>query len=291
MRRDFVKLVVVLASAAMLAGCIKKPPPRQDTVYTGPTLPLDELLKSINANNARISTLNATGTFLLSIPSEVQVSGQIDTLFHTKPNQLRMRGENIGFGRIFDLGTDGSRFWLYARGKQSTTWLGTNPGPAETSNVPISPSLMADVLGVATLNLDLLAQPIPTLRFNPDYRAYMLTWHQPLVDRWVTLREVWYDLETLRPKYVWLFDRNGRVILRAKLDRFEPMSTAEKENAPVTARTFELFFPETGASFRFTLDDVRDQHAGRPNGLSYRFNPTAENPDRIIDLDQPAPQP
>lgn len=279
-------LLLGVACGIATVGCVPKPKPPVPPIYTGPTLPLDELLVAINRNNAKISTLNATGPFLVSIPGEGELNGTL-SLLYSKPELLRIRAEKDILGTIFDLGTDGKRYWMLAKGKTSTTWHGTNFGPADTNpSVPIAPQLLTEVLGVATLNLDLLAQPIPTMRFNPDYDCYMLTWHQPLKDRWVTLREIWYDRQTFEPSRLWLFDRNGRVILRARLDRFQPITQRETEaTAPRTARSFEIFFPETGTRFTFSLDDVRDQRRGAPNNFSYRFNPEAQETDRIINLD------
>lgn len=279
-------LCALLASAS--AGCRPQPRVQPPPIYTGPTLPLDELLAAINANNARINTVNASGTFLLTTPEEGEINGQL-SLIYTKPEKLRIFLDKDAIGRVADLGTDGNRFWMVVKGKNSTTWHGTNFGPAESNpNVPVPPQLLADVLGVATLNLDLLAQPVPTMRFNPDYGCYMLTWHQPLKDRWVTLREVWYDVETLEPERIWLFDRNGRVLLRARLSRFEPMTLKNNDpNGPRMARGFELFLPETQTKFVFNLDSVREERRGLPSAASYRFNPQSQDTQRIINLDEP----
>lgn len=280
-------LLLGTVTSMTFVGCAKPPPPVAPSAYTGPTMPLDDLLAAINRNNGRITTMQANGGFLLGTPQDGEINGTL-TLFHTKPNQLRILCNKDAAGRVADLGTDGERFWMFTAGKKPTTWIGTNLGPARASpEIPISPELLVDVLGIATMNLDLLAQPVPTLRFNPDYDAYMLTWHQPLKDRWVTLREVWYDRSTLQPRRIWLFDRDGRVVVRAKLDRFEPMRTSESESTPLTARSFELFFPENKTSFRFWLDGVRDRRNGMPNRLSYQFNPPGES-ERIINLDQPS---
>ncbi len=287
MSRVFVRTAISILLASSLVGCMPPKKVEPTKVYTGPILPLDQLLFAINQNNARISTLNASGNFLLSIPKETPLNGQLTLLF-TKPDQVRVFGNKDLAGRIFDLGTDGKKFWMVAKGDQSTTWFGTNVGPAETNkDVPISPQLLADVLGVATMNLDLLAQPIPTVRFNPDYDCYMLTWHQPLKDRWVTLREIWYDRSSFEPRRIWLFDRDGKVVLRAKLSQFEPMRVrADDTQAPRTARSFELFFPESSAQFTFSLDNVRDVRNGVPNNISYRFDPNAAGTDKIINLDE-----
>ena len=288
MQRTLTRLLLIGFLACGLCGCVTKDPPRKSTNYTGPTLPLDQLLTAINQNNGRISTLNATGTFLLRMPEQTPLNGQLTLLF-SKPDQLRILGDKDLVGRIFDLGTNGKKFWMVAKGDENTTWHGTNLGPAQTTkDLPVSPQLLADVLGVATLNLDLLAQPVPTVRFNPDYDCYMLSWHQPIADRWVTLREVWYDRKSFEPRRIWLFDRDGRVVLRARLDRFSAMRTKRGDaSPPVTARAFDLFFPETGSQFTFELDEVREERGGRPNPASYRFDPNAQNTDKVINLDAP----
>ena len=105
------------------------------------------------------------------------MNGSIAVL-HTKPDLLRMRAEKPSIPlpiSIFDLGANGEIYWFNVP-EADTLWYGKVANAARnTSGLPISPTLIADVLGVGTLNVDLLAQPVPTMRFNPDYDAYMLT--------------------------------------------------------------------------------------------------------------------
>ena len=271
---------------ALIAGCAKPhavaPPP----LYTGPTDPLDVVLLKINANNGRIATLVGAGDFearIVDAGKENYVRGQL-TLLHTKPASIRIDATKDVVD-LFKLGANADQYWFSAFVNVDTTWFGSVAGAAESSaGLPIAPTLIADVLGVATLDTDLLAQPVPMMRFNPDYDAYMLTWSKPSGDRWIVLREVWYDRATLEPRRVWLFDRNGRVVLRARLSGFAPFDGAAADG-PRVARGFDLFFPASGSRLTFTLDEVRPTRNGAPNRLSYRFNPETVSTAKKVDLD------
>ena len=81
----------------------------------------------------------------------------------------------------------------------------------------------------------------------------MLTWLQPMVDRWVTLREVWYDRYTFRPTRSWCCSiETEESVLRAKLsnyksDRRSMLATPADADSrrQLMAHQFDLFFPET----------------------------------------------
>lgn len=287
---------LILASLSVigtLAGCVNRPDPptTRPAIYTGPTDSLDVLLAKINANNARIATVAGSGTFLAALGKEqTTLNGQI-TLLHTKPDKLWLRLNKDLAGEVLIAGNNGERWWLSAFGDIDTTWYGAPQRAASADpRIPISPELIADVLGVATLNLDMLAQPVPTMRFNPDYDCYMLTWHTPITDRWVTLREVWYDRATLQPKIVWLFDRSGRVALRAKLADVRPMdvSDGDPNAAPRVARSYDLFFPDNGTKLTFRFDELRATRGKAPNEQTYQFDPTRVRTSKVVNLDEAA---
>jgi hypothetical protein len=291
-----VKPVALAALALLVAGCASQTKKSSaPNPWYGATDRLDVVLAKINANNGRIATVNGAGRFDAWIndgKQERYVNGSAK-LIHTKPNQLRMIAEKPSIPlplQIFDLGANDEIYWFNVP-EADTLWYG-NVATAATNakGLPISPTLIGDVLGVATLNTDLLAQPVPTMRFNPDYDAYMLTWSQPVEDRWVTLREVWYDRRTFEPRLIWLFDKNGRVVLRGKLGEFAPFDGADA-SAPRTARTFDLFFPETKSRLLLRLDDVRAERNGLPNRISYRFKPESAKPAKKINLDETTPTP
>ena len=288
--RAAIILPAIVLAAITLAGCVKPPPAiTRPTLYTGPTDALDVVLANINANNARITTIAGSGRFEAWFGKEQQfVNGDI-TVVHTKPDKLALWLKKAGAGELLNAGANGVHWWLVARGEVDTTYYGTPTRAASADpRLPISPELIADVLAVATLNLDLLAQPVPTMRFNPDYDCYMLTWHVPITDRWVTLREVWYDRATLKPKMVWLFDRDGRVALRAKLGDVRPMDVSNDATAPTVARSFDLFFPENGSRLTFSLDELRATRGRAPNEQSYRFDPARVRTAKVVNFDDPS---
>jgi hypothetical protein len=279
-----------LALITLAGGCARQhQADRKSTTYEGPTDPLDVVLANINARASKVTTLRCSGDFELTIQQngkESFLNGQL-TLLHTKPDRLRIIGDKDLAGRIFDLGTDGERFWLTAFGEVDTCWHGTNRGPGLAAvDLPISPELMIDVLGVASLNPDMLAQPVPTMRFNPDYDAYMLTWHRPITDRWATVREVWYDRQTLQPKWIWLFDRDGRVVLRAKLSKVVPVESDDMSKSGARmASYFDLRFPQTKTTMLIRLDQVADRKGRAPGERSYQFDPAQSGVSRVEDLD------
>lgn len=300
MRRRSLILFAILSAASLLTGCVGKPPALAAKFDNRPTLSLDAVIARINANSGRIQTLNVDGRFDSVIANgrggfEPLAGGM--KLMHTKPNQLIVAADAAAVGvKAFALGSNGTQYWFSAFHNIDTTWYGTPRGTANVDpRLPVAPELLVDVLGVATLDADLLAQPVPTLRYNPDQAVYMLTWHQPTIDRWVTLREVWYDRETFLPTLVILFDRNGRVVLRANLGKYEPIrlesgESADGQPAPLVAREIKMFFPETLSRMTFTLDDVRDRRGGAPRRNSYNFSPERVSTSTVINLDeQPAP--
>jgi hypothetical protein len=282
--------VALLAAISAFVGCVKDTPPAAPPpIYTGPIDTLDVLLARINQNNGRLNTLVGVGTFDATLGQDQKtLLGQI-TILHTKPDKvfLKLSKEAID---ILKAGTNGEAYWLSVFGETDTTYFGKPRGPGrENTRLPLAPELIADVLGIATMNLDLLAQPVPTLRFNPDYDAYMLSWHTPITDRWVTVREIWYDRQTLQPRLIWLFDRNGRVVLRGKLSNFGPVQDLGND-APQVAQTFDLFFPESNSRLKFGLDLVRARRGGAPNPNTYRFDPATAGTAKVENLDEDASQ-
>ena len=61
------------------------------------------------------------------------------------------------------------------------------------------------------------------MRFNNDADVYMFVWSIRGIDRFIAQKEIWYDRATKQPRRVYLFDDNGRVILRAFLRNHAPL--------------------------------------------------------------------
>ena len=111
------------------------------------------------------------------------------------------------------------------------------------------------MLGIGDVSTNLLQPPIPTLRFNNDLCVYMVIWNEPLADRWIAQKEIWYDHHTYRPRKIILYDGNGRVILRANLANHEPVEVQgmPRERWPALATSYDLFFPETKSTMTLRL--------------------------------------
>ena len=270
-------LAVSLLCLVMLGGCARNKAPRLKQGYFGPTLTLPEVVSKINANNSRIPTLWARFSYEATlIDAETKKETFLfeensSTLQYRAPGEFRLRASKTGAGVVLDLGINSERFWLITPepGPDTMWWGYLKPNAPLNKEIPISPQGMLEVLGLSTLNVDLLAEPAPVLRFNNDYRVYMLIWVKQSGDRFVVTREVWYDMNELLPVKVLLFDENGRPILRADLKGHKGISGDAA--APKVATVYDLFFPETRSKMLMNLTRTELQHDGAPNDNSFRF--------------------
>lgn len=285
-------VTMLLPMLAALPGCPPKPSPPQ--AYYGPTETIDAVIRAINDNNRRIPTVWASGTFEARIADEQGrkhfVNGTV-TLVHEKPVGLRVVGSKDLVGTIFEIGSNDERYWLIAGGDVDTMWHGTYAAATSGSinAMPIRPELVIEVLGIGHIDSNLRREPFPVLRFNNDADAYMIVWHVGMADRLVAQKEVWYDRQTKHPKLVLLFDENGRIILRAYLDRFQPVETdgVPGSERPTMASRYDLFFPETGSTLRLDFEQLKLGNEGAPNERSFRF-PRAQldRVGKVISLDE-----
>jgi hypothetical protein len=280
----------------VLSGCTPHKPPARKQPYYGPTKTLAEVVQGINANNQKIPTLwahIARNGFEASFVDDhgkrqdVVLGGMV---FYRSPQDVRVIGHHDVAGDVLQIGSNDERYWLVAKEGPDTAWWGRYKylGAACAEPIPIRPDLILSVLGVGTLNTDLTALPAPVMRFNPDEDAYMLVWTTRLPDRWVATKEVWYDRATLRPKFVLLFDENGRVVLRAFLSRHRPVRSPDLPEAqwPTIATLYEVYFPQSKAKLRLELDDVRLSRNNAPNDFTFRFNPEKSGASTVVQLDK-----
>src|SRR5437763_3994459 len=93
-----------------------------------------------------------------------------------------------------------------------------------------------------------------------------------LADLCLAYREVWYERASRHPKFVKLYDANGRVAIRADLGQFKPLLVEgqPKSNWPMIPTDFKLSFPDSGSTMEFTLGDDLALHKGvAPNDKSF----------------------
>lgn len=271
---------ITLLALVVLTGCgTRAGDPRQARGYFGPTDDIYTVIERINANNEPISTLNARGEFEATLVDQGTgrfVNGQV-VLLYRRPDQMLLVGRKDLAGRIFELGTNAQEYWMLQLIDPRAMWWGTyaDLDHAMAGRMPLEPYLILEVLGIGTIPTNLLAEPMPVMRFNNDADAYMFVWHVVRPDRLVAQKEIWYDRSTLLPMLVLLFDSDGRIVLRAYLGNHREVPDAFRADGQPArmATTYRLFFPDSGSRMTIQLDDLRlmrgdvpsDRHFIRPD--------------------------
>lgn len=280
-----------------LFGCGGKARQGVREPYNGPTLSMYEVVQRINANNSRLPTLWASQDMEASIVDEKGdrhheiLSGN---LLYRAGRDLLIIATKAPVGRVFELGSNSDVYWMSIKVGPDTAWWGhyANLGKPCSQSIPVRPDLIAQVLGVSTINQDFNQLPAPTMRFNNDADAYMFVWNGKLPDRWVAVKEVWYDRQTLLPRLVLLFDANGRIVLRAYLERHRKVKIPDTPEAqwPSVATSYRLYFPDSGSKLSMQLTDVALTHGEGsrqvPNDRSFRFDPERTHTSKVIQLDE-----
>ncbi len=251
--------------------------------YYGDTKTIRQLVEAINTNNQKLPTLWASHYYEATIVDDQHkphfVNGD-GVLLYRAPDDFRLHGSKELIGTVFDMGTTSTDYWLQVVPDVNTLWYGNFADLTDEAlanhQIPIQPDMILQVLGIETVETNFNEPPVPTLRFNNDARAYMMVWNAKVPDRWVAQREVWYDVDSLWPIYVFLFDANGRVVLRAKLSEHRQVEVPNvaKKDWPWMAGKYSLFFPENGSKMELTINEVMLQKGqgsrAVPNDSSFR---------------------
>jgi hypothetical protein len=255
-----------LFAAFTLAGC----PPRDRTTrkpYDGPTDPIWEVAKAVNANASKIKTVWARHDFDADIVDDKGKSHSLSgsgTLQFRKPGDLLLTAK--GIIDYFEVGANDQHYWFTVYPKEvGTQWWGRKDQMTEEGarRIPIRPDLLLEVLGVHEIDEDFMQPPAPTMRVNNDQWAYMFVWNAPLrtpIARWVAVKEVWYDIQTKRPTLIVLFDASGRVVLRARLSQHEKIEDADAE----MATQYDIYFPENKSRMRFRITKLMKEFKKGP---------------------------
>lgn len=299
MRRAF----FYLRSSAFICGCIfficgcvgrVKPPPAG--YYRGPTQTMSEVVGAINENNRKLPTLWMRHNMRAVIvdPNKrgdkgTKISGDGHIIYRS-PQELLFKASAPGV-ELFELGCNPDEYWLSIPfEKVDTMWWGRfkHLGQPCAKPIPIRPDLILEVLGVFQINPDLTQPPVPTMRFVNESDAYVLTWIKRSDDnqRFVTVKEVWYDRATKRPRRVLLYDENGRVLLRANLSNHDPveLEAAPRDQWPLVATRYALVFPDTGTTMDIEVESAMLRRKNVPNDATFR-RPTNPGVKTIEQLD------
>ena len=297
MKRTFayLRLSAFICGSVLFFGCASKRAMVKEP-YFGETLPLNQLVAEINDNNRKLPTLWAEVASMKAAWTDEQGKRHSETLdggavLYRSPREVRVRGDKLVVGNVLDLGSNAENYWLAVKQGPDTAWWGRYKylGDERAQTIPIRPDLVLQVLGIGPIESDFNKTPAPILRFNHDADAYMIMWATKLPDRWVALKEVWYDRKTRRPTMVLLYDADGRVVLRAWLMNHEPVQSADlpREQWPVAASEYRLYFPETKSSMTIKLRNMQIKNSrGFPNEKSFVFNPDNLGVSKVIQLDE-----
>lgn len=279
------------ALVALLCGCRSHAPPPPKG-YFGPTEPMSAVVQQINANNNAIPTLRVAGDFEAQVVDQGKnhfVNGDI-TLLYRAPDAIRLIAKKDIAGPVFEAGSDGDRYWLIVKADTDTMWCGRikNLDRVDRKQLPIRPDALIEVLGVDPIPTDFLGPLAPTMRFNNDADAYMINFNVRLPDRWAVRKEVWFDRQTKLARLVLLFDENGRIVVRAYLSNQRAIETEAAPDArPRLATRYQVYFPDTGTTMRFDLDDLALTRGRAPNDQTFTF-PANPGVSRVINLDEQA---
>jgi hypothetical protein len=291
--------------ALVVLSCTPHKPAGTRAPYTGPTESMAVVVERINANNRPLRTLWASHDYDAVIYED---NGQRRDVFgsgslnYRKPTDLLMTFMRDGTVKAFELGSNREAFWMIAPPPgPDTMWWGLHRNIGRTGSraaeIPIRPDAVLEVLGMADIDTSFLSEPAPVMRFNPDADAYMFVWsfraqagpHSEGPARWIAQKEIWYDRRSLLPIGVYLFDENGRVILRAYLSSHQPVEIPglAPQSWPRLARNYELYFPENLWTLRFRLTEVAPRVGDRPNDRTFEFpTPQRAAVSRIIRVDE-----
>lgn len=277
-----------------LVGCLGKAGRSVREPYIGPTLTMSEVVQRINANNRRIPSLWASADMDAHIVDDQgKAHNEVlsGNLLYRQPRDMLLVAYKDPVGRVFELGSNSDQYWMSIKVGPDTAWWGhyANLGKPCSQPIPIRPDLVMQVLGVNVIPENFNQLPVPVMRFNNDADAYMFVWNGKLPDRWVAVKEVWYDRKTLLPRLVLLFDKNGRIVLRAYLSnhRRVKVQNLPEDQWPMVATEYRLYFPDSGSklSLHLTYVALHGPH-NVPNDRSFAFNPERTGTSKVIQLDE-----
>jgi hypothetical protein len=287
---------VAMCAVAVLVGCTPKPPmDRPPAYWSGPTEPLASVVSHVNANNANITSLWSRHQFQawLQEPGKksiTYVDGDGDLQYRAE-DDFRLSCSKAGLGQLMTLGTNAETYWLTIKPELDTMWWGRMKylGAPGTEPLPLDPTLIAQVLGVGRIDGDFLSQPVPVMRFNNDEGVYVITWNVRLANQWATQREVWYDRQSFLPVRVYLYDANGRALVKALLAEHVPVKTQRgQEIGGKVAGAFTLSFPDSGSRMILRLRDPLVSRNGFPKDVSFQLPLDKPGVSKVIRVDESA---
>lgn len=291
------KMAFIVATILLASCCPPRPP--EHKAYNGPTEPMETVVAAIERNNAAIPTLwaqlNYTATL---VDPQKQTSDSVSGdggLLYARPISLLLTGNKDIAGKVFQLGSNGDEFWVQIRADSDSFnyWWGhyANLDKPGCKPIPIRTDMVVQVLGIGLYQPNFLEQPVPVMRFDNDNDVYIFDRNVTNGDHWETQEEIWYDRATKHPRRVLLYDDIGRLVLKADLGEDVPIEIQgiAKDDWPVIARRYDLFFPDSGSRISFDFTEVALKHTlghmTAPNRHSFDRIDPPEGKNNIIQID------
>ncbi len=304
--RRFIPAAVVIPLAALSLGC---PPPCPETY-----VPLQTLVAEHNANASRVPDLWARAkiavrhksgltwgsTSPLATPNGLLLLGQGED--PDGPHDFVLVGRETAAAEVFRVGANVEQgiyyFWLHM-GEQGQAWWGWNEyaGAPGIRSLPIDPHQLLAVLGVTPLPGDLTALPAVCVSMDRTRGecAYVLTYvaRQPVTERVLFRREMyfrWADDEPRRLYKVNIFDNDGRRVMTARLDDYEPIDNpdappgASRPIMPTDIRIAWVPWPDRPAEVEAVHIVLSEMTVGRGDpAVASEFDPPAALPQVQVD--------
>lgn len=254
MRQVTIALVAAL-TIGVLGGCTQTCPP-PDTL-----VPLETLIAEHNANAAKIPYLRASANYDVTFVTEGGLPlpwSSYGYVFYSRgetplgPHDFALVGKEAG-NDVFRMGTstEDNEYYLWASmGSNRFALVGQLDlaGAPGVEDVPVDPTQLLAVLGISAWPSELTGLPamglslthLPGEEIPADQRcAYVLTSiaRQPVSRKILFRRETYVNWDgdpntPRRPFMVKVFDPQGRRLITAKVDDYQPVDTSGLESPP-----------------------------------------------------------
>lgn len=238
-RRNSLLLIPVLCAVVVSSGCLFRSHkvPTRTTVTSVRSAPLDELVKTINAQAAAIQTLNATvdidtsvgGAKKGKVTEYQEIRGYI---LIRKPSQLRMIGLfPVVRNRAFDMVSDAQGFKLSIPARNRFI-IGPPEvaTPSKNALENLRPNVIYDALLLKPVDpnkeiavLENAAETVTDSKTKnsvefPTYVVDVITRGE---QGWYLSRKVIFSRMDLLPHHQHIYDKNGNLVTEASYDEFK----------------------------------------------------------------------
>jgi len=268
-------ILLTLIAALGLSACTGPAPPMAPGYY-GDTITLEQLVGRVNENNDRLPTIWAREHFQAVLVDRTKNQAtHIDgygNLLYTSPNQMKLTAKNE-VADLFDMGSDGSQFWLHEKHDQ-IFWWGTyaDAEGGDADQIPVRPIWCWKSWGSARSTHFCFASPRPCCgsTISPMSTCSIGRRSSPVTGP--RSRRFGTTADAASQTRVAVRCQGPR---RPVGDPFQlpavEWPAGDPSSWPMMATQFNLYFPYTGSSMAFELSDLTLSHNGFPNAATYRM--------------------